>query len=144
MKRTFNFENGHEKINWRPVMINLGIVSSIFELISYPLVIIFYFMGNLEYGFLGLCYMYLCPIIYIFQIKICYQLKEGFYKKSIKKIKIWFWVNCLLTILLSLESIIFFKVFNPIGVFELSLYFLIYFYWNNPKQKKYFDSLSIN
>ena len=67
MKRTFNFENGHEKINWRPVMINLGIVSSIFELISYPLVIIFYFMGNLEYGFLGLCYMYLCPIIYIFQ-----------------------------------------------------------------------------
>ena len=53
-------------------------------------------------------------------------------------------MNCLLTILLSLESIILFKEFNPIGVIELSPYFLIYFYWNNPKQKKYFDSLSIN
>ena len=124
-------------------MYNLGIASSVLLLILYPIEIIFYYYLNLKSGFLYLIFLYLCPILYIFQFRILSQFREGNYFKGIKNLRNWFLANVVIGIILVLENYILYKELYVDGFIMIILSYFIFFYWNSDNQKKYFDSLTI-
>ena len=129
------------------LMINLGLISATFSLVFFPINILLtlnlgsdYHNYN-DYGFIGNVIHFTYSLLSLFELKILGQIRKGQFSRSLENLKIWFWV-CLLIIFVPLvESYLLNLNIDYNFLYDLLLVLFIFYYWNQPSHREFFNKL---
>ena len=129
------------------LMINLGLIYATFSLVFFPINILLtlnsgsdYHNYN-DYGFIGNVIHFTYSLLSLFELKILGQIRKGQFSRSLENLKIWFWV-CLLIIFVPLvESFLLDLEIDYYGVLEILPILFIFYYWNQPSHREFFNKL---
>ena len=129
------------------LMINLGLISATFMLVFFPINIILTLTSGSDYhnyndyGLIGNIIHFTYPLLSLFELKILGQIRNGQFSRSLENLKIWFWV-CLLIIFVPLvESYLLNLNIDYNILYDLLLVLFIFYYWNQPSHREFFNKL---
>ena len=129
------------------LMINLGLISATFYLVFFPINILLtlnlgsdYHNYN-DYGFIGNVIHFTYSLLSLFELKILGQIRKGQFSRGLENLKIWFWVWLLIIFVPLLESYLLNLNIDYNFLYELLLVLFIFYYWNQPSHREFFNKL---